>query len=86
MAKRPVEHPRGADRPEKQLFSLRLPKQLWVELSVVAKLRGKPMNELLGGILQQWWDTQPERASVARLVKASGTAEATRERSEGEDS
>jgi hypothetical protein len=84
MAKRPVERSRRAERPEKQLFSLRLPKQLWAELSVVAKLRGKPMNELLGGVLQQWWDTQPERASVARLVKTSGTAESSR--SEGEDS
>lgn len=70
MARRPTDRAKSG---EKQLFSLRLPKQLWAELSVVAKLRGKPLNELLGEVLQAWWREQSEHASVVRLVKASAT-------------
>lgn len=84
MAKRPVERPRGLRKLATQLFSLRLPKQLWAELAVLARLRGKSMNELLGEVLQAWWITQPERPSVARLVKSSGTG--SRARNEEEDS
>ena len=82
MAKRPVN--RSGEKPDTQLFSLRLPVQLWAELGVLAKLRGKSMNELLSGVLSDWWSGQPDRATVARLVKAAGTVEAVRERSAGE--
>ncbi len=61
------------DRPDPQLFSLRLPRRLWAELGVLARLRGVPLNELLVGVLQAYWDTQPEKAAVAPLVEASGT-------------
>ena len=57
-----------------QLFSLRLPLRLWAELGVVARLRGVPLNKMLVDWLQAEWDRQPENATVARLVKSSGTA------------
>jgi hypothetical protein len=60
------------EKPDKQLFSLRLPRRLWAELGVLARLRGVPLNELLVGVLQAYWDAQPEKATVARLVKTSG--------------
>lgn len=86
MAKRPVERSRSGDNSDTQLFSLRLPVQLWAELGVVAKLRGKSMNELLSGVLSDWWSGQSDHATVARLVKAAGTVEAARERSGEEKS
>lgn len=84
MAKRPVERPRSGEKPDTQLFSLRLPIQLWAELGVVAKLRGKSMNELLADVLGKWWSKQDDHDTVARLVKAAGTVEAARERGSGE--
>lgn len=79
MSKRPPGSAPGRRGPETQLFSLRLERRLWAELGVLAKLRGRSMNEMLGGVLEEWWRTQPERASVARLVKASGAPSRERE-------
>ena len=75
MAKRPMERPHGEVKPPQQLFSLRLSRQLWAELGVAAKLKRRSMNDLITQVLQEWWEVQEERPSVARLVKASGTRE-----------
>ena len=55
-----------------QLFSLRLPRPLWAELGVFAKVKGRSMNDLLSEVIGNWWAEHSERASVAKLVKDSG--------------
>lgn len=62
---------RGGDT---QLFSLRLPLQLWRELSVFAKLRDVSMNALLCDVIEQFWAEHPDRARIARIVKSSPTS------------
>jgi hypothetical protein len=75
----------GEEAVDKQLFSLRLPRRLWAELSVLARLRDRPLNDVLTEWIQAQWDVQPEKSTVARLVKGSGAA-APRERDKVGDS
>lgn len=81
MSKRPPQRrPKTGDA---QLFSLRLPTQVWREVSVFAKLKERSMNALLCEVIEKWWAAEDSRASVSRLVKASGSEVETKRRKDG---
>lgn len=71
MAGRRAEKSPKEDR---QLFSLRLPRPLWTQLGLLARVRGQKLNELIVEVLQQHWETVPERSAVEKLIRASSRA------------
>lgn len=59
---------------DRQLFSLRLPRPLWLQLGVLARVRGQKLNELIVEVLERHWQAVPERGAVEKLLQTSAKA------------
>ena len=67
----PADRKKGRTREgEFQVFTLRLPADLHRQLRHYALDQEVSLNELVARVLDEWWQTQPERAVYAKLTKS----------------
>jgi predicted HicB family RNase H-like nuclease len=53
-----------------QSFTVRLPAELHHALRVVAADENKSLNELLTQVLQDWWQSKPDRKRFEEFLRA----------------
>jgi hypothetical protein len=56
---------------ERKTASVRLEKDVVLELEVYASLKGKSLSDVIGEPALKWWEAHPEREEIQRLVKKS---------------